>query len=166
MREFLTEKELLNFKNWIAINGFDYEDITTDNVVFAVFSGRFHFEICTTSDPELFEVCDLSEKQSFKELLEAFNKTQVCLYGIEIPSKKAEKFLPEECKDIAHMFDHFRMVQRPDKLWDLIGAVGFYGQKLKIVNHKLPLKVLGSNFLEQYWTIIYMTRKEQRRELW
>lgn len=164
MRNFLTDKEFAAFKFWISTNGFSYEDRRDDNVVFSVTDGQYDFHVTVTSDPELYEVFDESEKQNLKYILEMFYKGKIFLYGIEVPKKKIEKFVPEYLKEYLNHFDHFRIVQRQDKLWDLLGAVGFYTEKLAICDHKLPLKVFGSNFLETYWTLIY-TNKRERKEL-
>lgn len=161
-REFLTEKEFFEFKNWAATNGFSWDDLPDDNVVFTVIDGQYDMHITTTSDPELYEVYDDSERQTLKSLLKDFYSNRVFLFGVEVPKKKIEKFIPEEIKPFANHFDHFRIYQRPDKLWTLMGAVGYYLETLAICDYKLPLKTLGSNFAEIYWTMIYTTKKERK----
>ena len=161
-RNFLTSKELVAFKSWIAENGFTWEEDTNTVNVFDVADGRFNLYVATTSDPELFEVIDDSERGTAAELLEAFYKNRIFLYGVEASKKIIEKFVPEEIREHLHHFDHFRIYQRPDKLWDLLGSVGYYVERLAICNYKLPLKVLGSNFQEAYWTLIYTSKKEKK----
>lgn len=160
MRNFLTEKEYVALKLWIVRNGFSYEDRRDDNVLFSVIDGRFNFNITETTETGLYEIHDESERQTLKELLNIFYKNQVMLSGIEVPEKKVKKFIPEVFEDCLHHFDHFRICQRQDKLWDILGVIGFYSERLAICDHKLPLKVFGSNFLETYWTLIYTSKKE------
>jgi hypothetical protein len=161
-RNFLTFKEFEAFKMWVAANGFSWEENPEEDVLFDVIDGRYDFHIGPTSDPELFEVYDNTKMGTSAHLLDVFYKNGIFLQGIEVPKKKIEKFIPEEIKPFIGMFDHFRIYQRADKLWDLLGAVGYYTERLAICDYKLPLKTLGSNFAEVYWTLIYTAKKEKK----
>lgn len=161
-RNFLTTKELAAFKLWVADNGLYWEEDKNDRNVFDIKDGRFNLYIEKTSEEGLYEVFDDSERNTAAGLLQDFNYHKIYLLGIEVPKKKIEKFVPEDLKPYLKEFDHFRMCLRPDKLWNLLGAVGFYTERLAICNYKLPLKVLGSNFHETYWTLIYVNKKEKR----
>lgn len=161
-RTFLLEKELIQFKNWVATNGLAWEENPEIDVVFEVIDGQFNFYISPTSDPELFEVFDVSNRGTAKKALDLFFKNGIFLYGVEVPKAKIEKFLPEHIKPCVDYFDHFRIAQKQDKLWDLLGVVGYHTERLCVCNYKLPLKVFGNNFQETYWTLIYTSKKDTK----
>jgi len=160
MRNFLTDAELSKFKLWIADNGFQWQEDPEEGILFTVRDGRFDFYITETTEAELFEI--FSRNNHIEELLEKFYRGGRYLHGIEVPKKKITAFVPEDMHEYLSMFDHFRMCQRIDNLWDLLGVVGFHEERLAICKHKLPLKVLGTNFLEHYWTLVYTSKKERR----
>lgn len=160
-RNFLTDKELVAFKNWVAANGFSWEENPEEDVLFMVIDGQYDFHIGPTYDPELFEVFDNTEKGTAQKVLHTFFHNGIFLPGVEVPRKKIEKFVPDYIKPYLDRFDHFRISQRQDKLWNLSGAVGYYAERLCICDYKLPLKTLGGNFQETYWTMIYTAKKEK-----
>lgn len=161
-RNFLTDKEFEKFKTWIAENGFAWEENPEEDVLFMVIDGQYDFHVGPTSESDLFEVYDNTEKGTCQNILSTFYKNGIFLHGVEVPKKKIERFVPESIKPYLNRFDHFRVSQRQDKLWDLLGAVGYYTERLAIVDYRLPLKVFGGNFQETYWTLIYTAKKEKR----
>ena len=161
-RNFLLDKEFVAFKRWIASNGFAWEENPEEDVLFMVIDGQYDFHVVPTSDPDLYEVLDNTEKGTSQNVLAVFFRNGIFLHGVEVAKKKVERFLPSYIKPYVHHFDHLRISQRQDKLWDLLGAVGYYTERIGIFDYKLPLKVLGTNFQETYWTMIYTAKKDKR----
>jgi hypothetical protein len=161
-RNFLTDKEFVALKNWLAVNGFTLRENPEEDILLSVKDGQYNLHVSPTTEPDLYEVHDNSIKGSSQQLLSMFYKHEHLLGGVEIPTIRAARFVPASIKPHLGKFDHFRIRQRQDKLWDLLGCVGFHAERIAICDYKLPLKVFGGNFQETYWTLIYTAKKESK----